>query len=213
VGAAQPPRNNTLSVIAGVGVLLLAMGVGVLIGRAGQSKQAAPPAEVITVGASTGAGISTPEETLTDDWPSGTKGYTVQLEKLPSEGTTVKAVEQAKTEDATKGASSVGALGSGDFSSLASGSYIIYSGVYHQRVVAQKALAGLKKKFPGATVIEVSKDAGSTGAKGSSSKGGSGSGASENNPAPPSVLESLKSSKGKSYEEKSKALPDVVSTG
>jgi hypothetical protein len=213
-GAAQHPRNNMLSVIAGVGVLLLAMGVGVLIGRAGQSKQAAAPAEVITVGASTAAGTRPAEEALTDDWPSGTKGYTVQLEKLPSEGTTVKAVEQAKTEAGTKGASSVGGLKSEDFSSLTSGSYIIYSGIYHKRAEAQKALGDLKKKFPGATVIEISNGSDGSGSKASTgSKGGSGVGASESNPAPPSVLESLKSSKGKSYEEKSKALPDVVSTG
>ena len=37
-------RNTTLNVIAGVGVLLLAMGVGVLIGRSGaSSKQSAAP--------------------------------------------------------------------------------------------------------------------------------------------------------------------------
>jgi hypothetical protein len=40
-------RANTLTVIAGVGVLMLAMGVGVLIGRAGGSKpsQAPPPGD------------------------------------------------------------------------------------------------------------------------------------------------------------------------
>jgi hypothetical protein len=38
-------------------------------------------------------------------------------------------------------------------------------------------------------------------------------GSSESKPAPPAVLESLKGAKGKSYEEKSKNLPDVVSTG
>jgi hypothetical protein len=35
-------------------------------------------------------------------------------------------------------------------------------------------------------------------------------GSSEAHPAPPSVLEGLSKSKGKSYEEKSKNLPDVV---
>jgi hypothetical protein len=213
--SAQQSRNNMLSVIAGVGVLLLAMGVGVLIGRSGQStKQAAAPTEVITVGSTAGAGTGAAEEALSDDWPSGTKGYTVQLEKLPSEGTTVKAVEQAKTADGAKGASSVGALKSEDFTSLTSGSYIVYSGVYHKRAEAQKALVGLKKKFPAATVIEVSNGSGGTGSKGAAgSKGGSGAGSSVTNPAPASVLESEKSGKGKSYEEKSKALPDVVSTG
>jgi hypothetical protein len=38
-------------------------------------------------------------------------------------------------------------------------------------------------------------------------------GSSVKHPAPASVLEGLKGAKGKSYEEKSKNLPDVVSTG
>lgn len=209
-------RNNALTVIAGVGVLLLAMGVGVLIGRAGGSKQAPAPAEVITVGSTAGAGGAggTAEESFTDDWPSGTKGFTVQLEKLPQEGTTVKAVEQAKAAEGARGAGSVGALKSEDFSSLPSGSYIVYSGVYHKRAEAQKALGGLKRKFPGAAVIEVSNSSGKAGSGSSGSAGGSsGSGSSVTHPAPSSVLESLKGTKGKSYEEKSKNLPDVVSTG
>src|ERR1700677_1606535 len=51
VSPAQPstpatwPRNNVLTLIAGIGVLLLAMGVGVLIGRSGgPSSAAAAPA-------------------------------------------------------------------------------------------------------------------------------------------------------------------------
>ncbi len=38
-------------------------------------------------------------------------------------------------------------------------------------------------------------------------------GSSESHPAPPTVLKNLKGAKGKSYEEKSKNLPDVVETG
>lgn len=52
----QPPpapwqRGNVLTLIAGIGVLLLAMGVGVLIGRSGSSGSpaAAAPAQVISV--------------------------------------------------------------------------------------------------------------------------------------------------------------------
>src|SRR5271155_2761706 len=42
-------RGNAVTVIAGVGVLLLAMGVGVLIGRSSASKPSAAPAQVISV--------------------------------------------------------------------------------------------------------------------------------------------------------------------
>ncbi len=54
---------------------------------------------------------------------------------------------------------------------------------------------------------------GSGGKTGSGGSGGSGGSSSPSHPAPPSVLEGVNKSKGKSYVEKSKNLPDVVSTG
>ena len=105
----------------------------------------------------------------------------------------------------------MGALKSEEFSSLTPGSYVIYSGADHKKPEAEKALAGLKKSFPGAKVIKVS-NAGS-----SSAKEGSGSSvvppSSLSHPAPPTVLNKLKNTKGKSYEETSKSLPNVVETG
>lgn len=206
-------RNNTLTVIAGVGVLLLAMGVGVLIGRAGASSQRAAPAQVISVASAPSAGTATTapaEASFSDDWPSGSSGYTVQLQTLPQSGTAVSAVDAAKSAAGVKGAKAVGALKSEDFSSLPAGSYVIYSGVYRKRAEAEKALSGLKKSFPTAKVIVVS-NGGSSASPGGSSSGAVGS--SESHPAPPSVLNSLKSARGKSYEEKSKNLPNVVETG
>jgi hypothetical protein len=72
-GAVQ--RGNTVTVIAGVGVLLLAMGVGVLIGRAGNSKPSAAPAQVISVAqpaATTGgvANLTTPTTATTPEAPA-----------------------------------------------------------------------------------------------------------------------------------------------
>jgi hypothetical protein len=206
------PRNNTLTVIAGVGVLLLAMGVGVLIGRAGASKQSPAPAQVITVASPTTTGTTTGsgEASFAGDWPSGTSGYTVQLQTLPQSGTAVSAVEAAKSAASAKGAKAVGALKSEEFSSLTAGSYVIYSGVDHKKSEAEKSLSALKKSFPGAKVIKVSnaESSSSTSEPPSTSPGGVGE--SENKPAPPSVLDKLKGAKGKSYEEKSKELPDVV---
>ncbi len=210
-------RSTTLTVIAGVGVLLLAMGVGVLIGRAGNSKSA-PAAQVISVASTPSAGASAApgasEAAFTGSWPAGASGYTVQLQTLPVSGTAVSAVEAAKAAATAKGAGGVGALKSSEFSSLASGNYVIYAGVDHTRAEAAKALAGLKKKFPGATVIEVSNHSSSSSSEGGSgSAGKSGAGSSESHPAPPSVVENLNKVKGKSYEEKSKNLPDVIETG
>jgi hypothetical protein len=206
-------RNNTLTVIAGVGVLLLAMGVGVLIGRSGASKPSTVPPQVITVASSApSTSTTTPsavEASFTSDWPSGKSGYTVQLQTLSQSGTTVSAVESAKSAAEAKGAKAVGALKSEEFSSLSSGSYVIYSGTYSKKPEAEKALAGLKKSFSGAKVIKVSNSGSSSTTEPPTTSPG-GVGESESHPAPPSVLKSLKGTKGKSYEEKSKNLPDVV---
>ncbi|HEY2181650.1 MAG TPA: hypothetical protein VGH09_08275 [Solirubrobacteraceae bacterium] len=212
-------RGSGATVIAGVGVLLLAIGVGVLIGRSGANHSAAPPApQVITVSSAGSGGAAPASEgaAFSDDWPSATNGYTVQLQTLPVAGSQVGAVEAAKSAASAKGAKGVGALKSEDFSSLTAGKYVIYSGVYHKRPEAQKALAKLKKSFPAATVVKVSNGAagGSGAASPSSSTSGSGAGSSPSHPAPPAVVESLKKAKsGKSYEEQSKKLPNVISTG
>ncbi len=206
--SAAPERNNTLTVIAGVGVLLLAIGVGVLIGRSGSPKQSAQSAQVISVSSPTSAagGTTGGEAAFTGDWPSGTNGYTVQLQTLPESGTTASAVEAAKSAASAKGAKSVGALKSEEFTSLSAGSYVIYSGVYHKQAEADKALSALNKSFPAARVIDVS-NGGSSGASTSSSKG-SGSSSSPGKPA--KVAPGLKGVKGKTYEEKSKNVPNEV---
>jgi hypothetical protein len=197
-------------------VLLLAMGIGILIGRSGNAKQPATPApEVVTIagaGGSSSAGTPT-SESFTGSWPAGTNGYAVQLQTLPQAGTAVSAVEAARAAATAKGANAVGALKSEEFSSLTPGSYVIYSGDYRNRNEATKALAGLKRSFPGAKVISVA-NGGSSPESAEAGKASSGGvGQSESKPAPPSVLKGLQKAKGKSYEEKSKNLPDVVSTG
>ncbi|HME01529.1 MAG TPA: hypothetical protein VKG38_00680 [Solirubrobacteraceae bacterium] len=215
-GTGGDQRNNTVTVIAGVGVLLLAMGVGVLIGRSGGSKQAAAPQQVVVASTPSSAPSSAAAAaSFTGDWPSGTSGYTVQLQTLPQSGTQVSAVEAAKAVATAKGAKSVGALKSEEFSSLPSGNYVIYSGVYHTKAEAEKALGPLKKSFPAASVIQVSNggSGSSAGEESSSSSGGSGAGSSPSHPAPPTVLKNLRKGGGSSYEQKSKNLPDVIETG
>lgn len=218
-GQEGPGRGNAVTVIAGVGVLLLAMGVGVLIGRSGgSSKSAVAAPQVISVATApaSATGSAATEAEFSDDWPAGTSGFTVQLQTLSQAGTQTSAVEAAKSAAGAKGAKDVGALKSEDFSSLKAGSYIVYSGVFHKQAEAKKAQAGLKQDFPQASVIKVSSaGAGSSGGASSGSKAGStGVDASESTPAPPTVLQSpKKSTKGKSYEERSKNLPNVISTG
>jgi hypothetical protein len=207
-----------VTVIAGVGVLLLAMGVGVLIGRAGGSKQAAAPSQTISV--ATGAVSPTTSgasdaSAFTDDWPAGTNGYTVQLQMLPQASTQTSAVQAAKAVASAKGVKGVGALKSEDFSSLTAGNYVIYSGVYHKKPQADKALKAVKKSFPSASVIKVSTSDGGSKSPVTSPATSNGVG-SPSHPAPPSVVERLRAPKrksGKSYEQESKNLPNVISTG
>ena len=210
--------NSTLTVIAGVGVLLLAIGIGILIGRSGNGapKQlAAAPEPVITVAEPATSGTApTSEATFTSGWPVGTSGYTVQLKTLPQAGTAPSAVEAAKTEATSKGAKEVGALESDEYSSLPAGDYVVYSGVDHSKMAAEKTLSAIKKSFPGASVIKVSSiGSPAAGASGGDSASQSGAGSNEGHPATPTVLKSLSKVHGKNYEEKSKSLPDVVETG
>ncbi len=129
-GASTWQRGNVLTLIASIGVLLLAMGVGVLIGRSGGSSSsgAAAPQIVTVPAAATGAA-----------------------------GTT--------TTPTTPEASSAAKAGAA-------------------------AAAGAKHK---------AKE--------------SGVGATPSKPAPPTVLKNLRTGSGQSYEQKSKNLPNVVSTG
>ena len=218
-GEASGHGGNAVTVIAGVGVLLLAMGIGVLIGRSGGSKPSAASAapQVISVSSAPAAGTGPSAESFTGDWPAGSSGYTVQLQTLPTASTQVSAVQAAKSAAEGKGAKAVGALKFDEFAALPAGDYIVYSGKYSKKTGADKALAGLKKSFPGASVLQVGASGGASGGKGAAGTanggGKSGVGSSPSNPAPPSVAEDLRKSKGKSYEEKSKNLPDVISTG
>ena len=172
----RPPRSNVLGVLGGVGLLLLAMGVGVLIGRAGNSKPAPAKEQVITEQAPAAS--------------TGGRGHRSELHQrlahvaqrlhgaaehaVPS-SSTVAAVSAAKTAATAKGAPAVGALASSEFSSLPSGSYVIYSGDYASAAQAKKALAGLHDKFPGAKVIHVTGGGSGSGAGkgGSTTNGGS----------------------------------------
>jgi hypothetical protein len=218
-GGEAPGRGNAATVLAGVGVLLLAMGIGVLIGRSGGAKPsgAAAAPQVVTVSTTPAAGTTPATEPFTGDWPAGSSGYTVQLQTLPTASTQVSSVQAAKSAAEGKGAKSVGALKSDEFTGLAAGSYIVYSGRYTKKSEADKALAPLEKKFSEAKVLQIGAGAGASSGKGagagSGAGGKSGVGSSPSNPAPPTVVESLKGKSGKNYEQESKNLPNVVSTG
>ena len=126
----------------------------------------------------------------------------------------MSAVEAAKAAATAKGAKAVGALKSEEFSSLTSGSYVIYSGVYHTARRSPEGAGGAEEQLPlghGDRRLERLLGVTRTGQRTRQNPAGW-HGQQLNKPAPPSVLEGLHNSKGKSYVEKSKALPNVVET-
>lgn len=137
----HPPSANTPAVIAGVGVLLLSMGVGVLIGRSSSSTSKVPaiPAQVISVSTS-----------------AASPGTGTGAGQTPALNTTTPTSTGSSSKHGSKSSSS----------------------------------------------------------KSSSTESSSGGvGQTTNKTAPPSVLDHLRGGKGETYEQKSKNLPDKISTG
>jgi hypothetical protein len=214
-GATVPPgppplsRTTGFNVALGLGVLLLALGVGVLIGNGGDEPQnvAASP-QVVTVGGA-GAGAAVAATEFASDWPSGRDGWTVELQELPVDGTDPAAVAAAKTAAQGKGAADVGALRSDDFGSLDPGSYVVYSGVFSSKKQAAAALKGLKSKFPDARVVEVS---GGDGSSKSSSAGDGAKEAPKDQQVSKKQLEDLNNLSPEEYQKKSQKLPKTIGT-
>lgn len=223
-------RSANTTALAGIGVLLLAMGVGVLIGRASGSSGTTSP-QVISVDspavssgvAGTGAAgagetSATGSTTIPEDWPTGKSGYTVRLQTFSASTAQASEVTAAKTSAQGKGATGVGVLLSSNFTGLPADQYMIYSGEYSSEALAKQALTKLKSKFSAAAVIHVSGASGagsanpssspsSTSSNGSAAKTGSSSTGKGSNGA------SGSSGSGHDAEQKSLSLPNVVTTG
>jgi SPOR domain len=215
---AEPAWRLDAGLLAGVGCLLLALLVGVLIGRSGDgdSRKTAAP-QVVTVagpaGGGTAAAAATPAA-FRSDWPAGKRGFTVQLQSLSKAGTGSAAVAAAKKAASAKGAPAVGALDSDAYSSLDPGSYVIYSGQYPTRKAAKAPLAQLKKRFPGATVVEVAAQAQRTGSSGGGTSGGGKAKAPSKaeQAAGSKAIQDIQNATGKDYSKKSAKLPKTLVT-
>jgi hypothetical protein len=108
--SSRPPRGPRVSsgttLVAGVGVLLLAIGLGFLIGRVGhnssQKAASAPPVQVVTVnggggGASTTPTTTTPKKTASSSTPKGLNG---KLKKAADQTAPPSAAVQKKATQA-----------------------------------------------------------------------------------------------------------------
>lgn len=170
VGRRQPRRDSrwsSLAVALAIAVIPVAVGVGVLIGRAstgGDAKliaalRAQKPEIINTGGGATGASATPTSQpvALSSDFPLQ-RGYSVELQTLPGNGTSQSTVNSDEAAARAKGATGVGLISQQDFNVKPrppAGAYVIYSGAFTSKQKAEQALAKLKKHFPAATVIQV----------------------------------------------------------
>ncbi len=169
-GAPAPaPHRDTrgpLLLLGGIATILLALGVGIVIGRgngpaAGSSKPtvvtvAGATAAPATGAAATGSSAATAASSgsVTDEWPASASGWTVELSSLVTSAN-ASDVSAAKSAATAKGATAVGVLNGDQHGGTPASRYVIYSGRFTSKRQAQAARAKLTKDFPGALVLHV----------------------------------------------------------
>lgn len=224
VKVARTDRFDPLQAVIAAGAVLLALGVGIVIGR-GNGSSAPARAQIVTVqgGAAPTSGTLAPSAaqpvaSVSDDWAAGTSAYTIELGTLDKTGATAATVAAAKSQASGKGASAVGALDGDAHSGTPTGKYVIYSGQFSSKKEADAALAKLKKNFPTAILLHVTPqgggNSGNTGNTGNTGSGGSGNSKSGGNAgANTSAANSLKGKSGNAYVKQSAKLPSTIGTG
>jgi hypothetical protein len=224
-GASQRKRGTTVGTAVVVAVIPLAIGLGVLVGRAstgGDDKLIAAlraqHAQVVTTGTSASA-QSASVTTLSSTFPLQS-GYSIELQTLPASGTTQASVNSAESAAKAKGASGVGLIVQTQYKVTPApphGAYVIYAGAFKTQSAAQAELGKLSGKFKGAKVIQVkSLSAGAgkvlahthygvahqvTGFHASSAQLAQGS----------QVVKKIQSTYNKSYVQSQRGLPDQIS--
>jgi hypothetical protein len=206
--------------IAAVFALLpIAAAIGVLVGRgnsdvvAALRAQKAPVVQIDSGATSTGA--TAPAAAIASDFTLA-KGFVVKLSTLPAAGTDAATVAAAKRAAKAKGATDVGLINPGDFSLTPSsrGAYVLYAGQFTTRAAAAKALRKLGKAFPGAAVVAVGKAAGA--ARAAAAAGAAGAASTGSRPTAKQkaqgakVVQQIQRSKGKSYVQQQRNLPDTI---
>jgi len=88
------------------------------------------------------------------EWPAGQDGWTIVLVSVPqSAGRAAAASEGRKALSA--GLSDVGVLNSSEFSSLHSGYFVVFSGVYNSQAEARSNLSSAKSSYPQAYARQI----------------------------------------------------------
>lgn len=210
-------------------LLPLGVAVGVLVGRGGSgsgndkliSELAKQP---LVVTSPSGAAAATPaaSEPTPGSLPSDfslPRGFAVKLSTLPLRGTGQAAVAKAEQEARAKGASQVGLINPKDFKtnpSQGASNYVIYSGQFKTRAEADKALAKLRPRFPGAQVIAVEPLASAPAPVLAHTEYGEAHQIAGSRPTPQKiaqdkqVVQKINHTVGKSYVQAQKGLPDTI---
>jgi len=96
-----------------------------------------------------------PSNQLTE-WPSGQNGWTVVLSSIPQSAGRTNAVNQAR-QAMKAGLTDVGVLDSSQFSSLHTGYFVVFSGVFDSERDARAALDRAQDTYPQSYVREITR--------------------------------------------------------
>jgi hypothetical protein len=88
------------------------------------------------------------------EWPQGQNGWTIVLASIPQSSGRAAATGAARKASAA-GLTEVGVLSSSDFSSLHTGYFVVFSGVYSSEKEATSALDTAKGSYAGAYVRQI----------------------------------------------------------
>jgi SPOR domain len=207
-------------------VLPIAVAIGVLVGKGnGNDNQDLANAikSLQTGGGGSGTALaSTAAATpITSDFTLD-KGYTVELKTLPVDGTDQAAVDSAKKDATSQGATDVGIINTSEFTvtpAPAANTYVLYSGQFKSKGKATKALGKLKAKFKDAQVVAVKRNASGQGQLVDKTAYGDvhkveGFTPSASKVASDTALVNQEAQKtGKNYVDSQKNLPDVIVVG
>jgi hypothetical protein len=91
-----------------------------------------------------------PTSATVSDWPAGESAWTVVL--LSSRE---RSRAERRAKDISDSGTEAGVLESGDFKSLRSGYFVVFSGQYDSRAAAERALSSLEAQAPQAYVRRV----------------------------------------------------------
>jgi hypothetical protein len=224
-GKAGGPSGARAAAVLFFVLLPLAVAVGVLVGNGNGNNNGDLAKAIEDLKASGGAGsalASTAAATpITSDFKLD-KGYTVELKTLPVDGTDQAAVDAAKQDATSKGATDVGIINTSEFTvtpAPPANAYVLYSGQFKSKAEATKALGKLKGKFGDSQVVAVKRNTSGEGQLVAKTQYGDvhkveGFTPSASKVASDTAVVNQEAQKtGKDYVDSQKNLPDVIVVG